>query len=248
MLILGIETSTAATSVSFWSQQGRVAGMTLVRDRGHVEFLMPAVLQTARLADVSIDQLTGVAVGLGPGLFTSLRVGVATAKTLAQTLEVPIVGVSSLDLLAFSVRFTPKLICACVDARRGEVFAAFYRKGPGGLRRLNEYLAWEPKALAAEAMGHGERLLFVGNGAAVYPDAFGGVGEVAAGGTQFPRAEALCELAALRFQREETTPVALVEPLYVRRSDAEINWERRGVVIERPDRVKMSKKVLEGRS
>ena len=151
MLILGIETSTAATSVSFWSQHGRVAGMTLVRDRGHVEFLMPAILQTATLADVSIDQLTGVAVGLGPGLFTSLRVGVATAKTLAQTLEVPIVGVSSLDLLAFSVRFTPKLICACVDARRGEVFAAFYRKGPGGLRRLNEYLAWEPKSLAAEA-------------------------------------------------------------------------------------------------
>ena len=248
MLILGIETSTAATSVSLWSQQGRVAGTTLVRDRGHVEFLMPAILQTAELAGVSFDQLTGVAVGLGPGLFTSLRVGVATAKTLAQTLDVPIVGVSSLDLLAFSVRFTPKLICACVDARRGEVFAAFYRKALGGLRRINEYLAWEPKSLAAEASAYGERVLFVGNGAEVYPDAFGGIGEVASGGTQFPRAEALCELAALRFQRQETTPVGFVEPLYVRLSDAEINWERRGVLIERPDRVKISKKVLDGRS
>jgi tRNA threonylcarbamoyladenosine biosynthesis protein TsaB len=248
MLILGIETSTAATSVSLWSEQGRVAGTTLVRDRGHVEFLMPAIMQTAKLADVSFDQLTGIAVGLGPGLFTSLRVGVATAKTLAQTLEVPIVGVSSLDLLAFSVRFTSKLICACVDARRGEVFAAFYRRSAGGLRRLNEYLAWEPKSLAAEASAHGERVLFVGNGPAVYPDELGAIGEVATGGTQFPRAEVLCELAALRFQRQETTPVALVEPLYVRRSDAEINWERRGVVIERPDRVKISKKVLEGRS
>jgi len=248
MLILGIETSTAATSVSLWSQQGRVAGTTLVRDRGHVEFLMPAILQTAELAGVSFDQLTGVAVGLGPGLFTSLRVGVATAKTLAQTLDVPIVGVASLDLLAFSVRFTSKLICACVDARRGEVFAAFYRKAPGGLRRINEYLAWEPKSLAAEAIAHGERVLFVGNGAEVYADAFGGIGEVAGGGTQFPRAEALCELAALRFQRQETIPVGLVEPLYVRLSDAEINWERRGVLIERPDRVRISKKVLEGRS
>src|SRR5207302_886655 len=248
MLILGIETSTGASSVSFWSDRGRVGGMTVARERGHVEFLMPAVLRTAELAGVSIDRLTGVAVGLGPGLFTSLRVGVATAKTLAQTLDVPIVGISSLDLLAFSVRFTSQLICACVDARRGEVFAAFYRKGPGGLRRLNEYLAWDPKSLAAEAVGHGERLLLVGNGAEVYPDAFAGIGEVATGGSQFPRAEVLCELAALRFQRQETIPVALVEPLYVRRSDAEINWERRGVVIERPDRVKISKKVLEGRS
>jgi len=248
MLILGIETSTAATSVSFWSQQGRVAGTTLVRDRGHVEFLMPAIMQTAALAEVSLDRLTGVAVGLGPGLFTSLRVGVATAKTLAQMLDIPIVGVSSLDLLAFSVRFTPKLICACVDARRREVFAAFYRRVPGGLRRLNEYLAWEPKSLAAEALAHGERVLLVGNGAAIYPDELGGIGEIATGGTQFPRAEALCELAALRFERGETTPVALVEPRYVRRSDAEINWDRRGVVIERPDRVMISKKVMEGRS
>jgi tRNA threonylcarbamoyladenosine biosynthesis protein TsaB len=248
MLILGIETSTNATSVSFWSERGRVAGTTIARERGHVEFLMPAIMQSANLADVSLDQLTGVAVGLGPGLFTSLRVGVATAKTLAQVLQVPIVGLSSLDLLAYNVRFTPKLICACADARRGEVFAAFYRRAPGTVHRLNDYLAWEPKPLAAEAIARGEEVLFVGNGALVYGDELGGVGEVATGATQYPRAEALCELAAPRFAREETTTVALVEPMYVRRSDAEINWERRGVVIKRPDRVRISKKAMEGRA
>jgi tRNA threonylcarbamoyladenosine biosynthesis protein TsaB len=248
MLILGIETSTNATSVSFWSERGRVAGTTIARERGHVEFLMPAILQSAHLAGVSLDQLTGVAVGLGPGLFTSLRVGVATAKTLAQVLQIPIVGLSSLDLLAYNVRFTPKLVCACVDARRGEVFAAFYRQAPGSIHRLTDHLAWEPKALAAEAIARGEEVLFVGNGALVYGDELGGIGEVATGATQYPRAEALCELAAPRFAREETTLVALVEPMYVRRSDAEINWERRGVVIKRPDRVRISKKAMEGRA
>jgi tRNA threonylcarbamoyladenosine biosynthesis protein TsaB len=247
MLILGIETSTAATSVSFWSQRGRVAGTTVARERGHVEFLMPAIMQTAKLADVSLDEVTGIAVGLGPGLFTSLRVGVATAKTLAQVLQVPIAGVSSLDLLAFSVRFTPKLICACVDARRGEVFSAFYRHAPGGVHRLSDYAAWEPKALTVEVIERAEDVLFVGNGALVYHDELGEIGEVATGGSQYPRAEALCELAAPRFEREETTPVAFVEPLYVRKSDAEINWERRGVVIKRPDRVRISKKAMEGR-
>jgi len=82
----------------------------------------------------------------------------------------------------------------------------------------------------------------------VYHDELGEIGEVATGSSQYPRAEALCELAAPVFAREETTPLVLLEPLYVRRSDAEINWERRGVVIKRPDRVRISKKAMEGRA
>jgi tRNA threonylcarbamoyladenosine biosynthesis protein TsaB len=248
MLILGIETSTAASTISFWSERGRVAGSTVARERGHVEFLIPAITQTAGLGGVSLDEVTGVAVGLGPGLFTSLRVGVATAKTLAQVLGVPVAGIPSLDLLAFNVRFSPKLICACVDAKRGEVFAAFYRKAPHGIHRLSDYAAWEPKALAAETIGRDDDVLLVGNGALVYHAELGEIGEVAFGATQYPRAEALCELAAPMIDRGDTTPLMLLEPLYVRRSDAEINWERRGVVIKRPDRVKISKKASEGRA
>ena len=248
MLLLGIETSTTASSVSFWSERGRVGGTTVARERGHVEFLMPAIMQTADLAGVALDQITGVAVGIGPGLFTSLRIGVGTAKALAQVLGVPIVGIPSLDLLAFNVRFTPKLICACVDAKRGEVFAAFYRHTAHGIHRLSDHAAWEPKALAAEAIGRDEDVLLVGNGALVYHGELGEIGEVASGATQYPRAEALCEMAAGMIDRGEATPLMLLEPLYVRRSDAEINWERRGVVIKRPDRVKISKKALEGRA
>ena len=185
-----------------------------------------------------MNDVTGIAVGLGPGLFTAMRVGIATAKTLAQVLEVPIVGISSLDLLAYNVRFTQKTICAAVDAKRGEVFAAFY----DGATRLDDYRPWKPKDLATEAKSRGQ-VLFVGNGALVY-DELADAGEVSGGGSQFPRAEALCELAAPRFAQGDVMPLDMIEPLYVRRSDAEINWESRGVKIQRPDRVRISKKAM----
>lgn len=244
MLILGIETSTAVSSVALWSREGPVAGALLGHGRHHVEFLVPAIERMCADAGSSMDRVTGVAVGLGPGLFTSMRVGIATAKTIAQALTVPVVGISSLDLIAFGVRFSPKLICACTDAHRGEVFAAFYRKVPGGVERVSDYGAWTPDALAAEVVARDEETLFAGNGAMTYMDVLGRLdkAEVARGGTQYPRADALCELAIPRLEREEFEPVFSLEPLYIRKSDAEIKWEERGVTIERPNRVKIPKK------
>ena len=80
-----------------------------------------------------------MAVSLGPGLFTGMRVGVATAKALAQALSVPICGMPSLDLVAYEVRYSPRTICVALDARRGEVFTAFYRSSPGGIQRMTPW-------------------------------------------------------------------------------------------------------------
>src|ERR1700752_4670987 len=120
MLILGIETSTPVSSVAIGSEQGIVASMSLSRGRGHAEFLVPAIRHIADQAGVKMGSLAGIAVGVGPGLFTGMRVGAATAKTMAQALRIPVVGTPSIDLLAYGVRYTPRLICAAVDARRGE--------------------------------------------------------------------------------------------------------------------------------
>jgi len=240
MLVLGIETSTAVSSVALWDRNGPVAGMAHGRARGHVEFLMPAVAQMVEPSG-GLSKVTAIAVGLGPGLFTSMRVGVVTAKSLAQGLRVPIVGISSLDALGFQARFTSRLICACVDAKRGELFAAFYRRVPGGVKREGDHQAWDPDELAAELIARDEEVLFVGDGAHVYPALKVERAEVAGGASRFPRADAIIELAMPRIEREEFTPVEQVEPLYVRKSDAEIKWEERGVVIERPDRIKIRK-------
>ena len=243
MLVLGIETSTAVSSVALGTERGIVAAAQVSRGKGHAEFLVPAIKYISDEAAVSLTSIAGVAVGLGPGLFTGMRVGVATAKAIAQALRVPIVGIPSLDLLAYGVRHSPRLICAAVDARRGEVFSAFYRQVPGGVQRLSEYVVWPPERLASEVQARSEETLFVGNGALVYrallPHARS---EHASVSQAFPAAPALVELALPRFMREDTDPLLDLEPLYVRKTDAEIAWEKRGVVILRPDRVKIPKR------
>ena len=246
MLVLGIETSTPVSSVALGSDQGIVASALLGRGKSHEEFLVPAVRFILDEAEVELRQLAGMAVGVGPGLFTGMRVGVATAKTMAQALRIPIVGIPSLDLLAYSVRHTSRLICAAVDARRGEVFSAFYRQVPGGVQRLSEYVAWRPERLAAEVQGRSQEVLFVGNGALVYKDKLTAArAEFASSAHAFPTAASLVELALPRFIREDTDPLLELEPLYVRKTDAEIAWERQGVVIKRPDRVKIPKRGTE---
>lgn len=243
MLVLGIETSTAVSSVALGTEQGTVGSAQVSRGKGHAEFLVPAIRYIAGEADVQMRSVAGVAVGLGPGLFTGMRVGVATAKSIAQALRVPIVGIPSLDLLAYGVRYTPRLICTAVDARRGEVFTAFYRQVPGGVQRISDYVAWPPERLAGEVEARGEETLFVGNGALVYRDRLPHARvEHASLSQAFPTAAALVELALPRFVREDTDRLLELEPLYVRKTDAEIAWETRGVVILRPDRVKIPKK------
>jgi tRNA threonylcarbamoyladenosine biosynthesis protein TsaB len=247
MLVLGIETSTAVTSVAIGSEQGIIASALLGRGKGHEQFLVPAIRFIHEEAEIPPQQLAGIAVGLGPGLFTGMRVGVATAKTMAQALRVPIVGIPSLDLLAYAVRHSPRLICACVDARRREVFSAFYRQVPGGVQRLSDYVVWPPERLAAEVEARGEDVLFVGNGALVYRDRITAKRSEYASPTQaFPTAAALVELALPRFVREDSDPLLELEPLYVRKTDAEIAWDRQGVVIHRPDRVKIPKRKEKG--
>jgi tRNA threonylcarbamoyladenosine biosynthesis protein TsaB len=242
MLVLGIETSTAVSSVALGNEQGIVASSLLGRGKGHEQFLVPAIRFLLDQAAISMRQVAGIAVGVGPGLFTGMRVGVATAKAMAQSLRVPVVGIPSLDLLAYAVRHSQRLICACVDARRGEVFSAFYRQVPGGVQRLSEYVAWPPARLAGEIQARSEEVLFVGNGALVYRDLLTGArAEFASASHAFPNAQALVELAIPRFLREDTDPLLELEPLYVRKTDAEIAWERQGVVIKRPDRVKIPK-------
>ena len=112
--------------------------------------MTPALEQLLRWTDLDLSQVGGIAVGIGPGLFTGLRVGVETAKTLAQVLHVPIVGITSLDALAYAVRTTHKRIAAVIDGRRGEVFFAVYRSVPGGVVRETEQVVITPDRLVAE--------------------------------------------------------------------------------------------------
>ena len=233
MIVLGFDTATHATAVGLRLRDGRTLEARDDPDArahpGHATRLLALAAELLAEAGLRWSALDRIAVGVGPGRFTGLRVGIATAKALAQTLRLPMIGVSSLDLLAFRVRYTNRLIVAVLDARRGEVFYAFYRQVPGGAQRLSDYTLGKPEDLAWELLAKGEECLVVGDGALRYPSVFAEVARTEFGemGTAYPSAAALVELAHPQAIREEFVPSWELRPLYLRKADAEINWETR---------------------
>ncbi len=230
MIVLGIDTSTSQTSVALGSEQGTIAAAFLSTGQSHHEAVTPAVDHITRWSGTPLSHIGGVAVCIGPGLFTGLRVGIQTGKSIAQVLSVPMVALTSLDVLAFAVRYTRRVICAAVDARRHEVFFALYRPAPGGVTRTTEYMVGTPATLAAELEARAEDVLLVGDGAMRYRRELESVGshvDFASPALAYPNAAALVELSIPRFHREEFDRVADVVPLYLRKSDAEIAWDKR---------------------
>src|ERR687897_3875102 len=229
MIVVAIETSTPQTSVAIGSDRQIVGNISLA-GQARQEAVTPALDQLLEWTGVRLSQVGGIAVGIGPGLFTGLRVGVETAKTLAQVLAVPIVGITSLDALAFSVRHTHRLIVAVIDGRRREVFFAIYRALPGGVVRGTEYTVGTPDHLCAELETVPGEMLAVGDGAILYRNQLEGLGsrvEFASTIRAHPEAAALVELAVPRFLREEHDRLHDVVPMYLRKSDAEIAWDNR---------------------
>jgi tRNA threonylcarbamoyladenosine biosynthesis protein TsaB len=230
VLVLGIETSTRQTTVALGNEQGIVAGTLLARGRPSHEAVIPSLQHLLRWSDLPLSAIGGVAVGLGPGLFTGMRVGIASARTLAQALSLPIVGMASLDVLAFPARYSRRLICAAIDAKRGEVFFAFYRPVPGGVARETDFRVAPPDRLLAELEARREDVLVVGGGGLVYRRHLERAGshiEFASAALASPSASALVELAIPRFEREDFDRLYDVKPLYMRKSDAEIAWDQR---------------------
>ena len=229
MLILGIESATAQVGVAIGGHEGVLASAHSARDRRHAESLTPQIKFVCEQARVELSEIGCVAVDVGPGLFTGLRVGIASAMAVAHGLGVPMIGVSSLDLGAFAVEHSRRLIVPCYDARRGEVFSAGYRSVPGGVQRVSDPLVSTPDELAAELMAGSDDVLMVGDGGERYRDQFSGIShlEFAGTGLQFPSARSLVELAHPRALREEFVQPNEIEPMYLRLPDAEINWKTR---------------------
>ncbi len=226
MLILGIETATPQVGCALGSHEGVLASFHVAHKRRHVEILVPAIKFMCLQAGVALGDIAVVAVDVGPGLFSGLRVGVATAKALAHALRISTIGICSLDLLAFPVRRTNRLIVPAIDARRGELFYAFYRQVPGGVQRLSGHQLGSAEDLVSELVARNEACLVVGDGALRYREHFEGVSgcELGDATSAHPSAASLVELAHPRALREEFVAPSELQPLYLRKSDAEINW------------------------
>ena len=209
MLILAIETATESVGVALGGRDGVLASVTIARGRRHGETLAPAIQFACRHAGVELPDLDAVAVDIGPGLFTGMRVGIASAKALAMALDIPVVPV--------------------VDARKGEVFWSMHRSDSEGVTALGEPSIGSVDDLLAALGERGQHALCLGDGAHRHADALRDGADCAISDERHPSAEVLVTIGARRALREDWSTADLVAPLYLRRPDAEINWETREV-------------------
>jgi tRNA threonylcarbamoyladenosine biosynthesis protein TsaB len=231
---VAIETATETVGVAVRTPEGVEAAFALTGRRRHVETLTPALEHLLDQVGLAPGDLGVVAVDIGPGLFTGLRVGVAAAKGLAQALDIGVVCATSLDILTAAAAEAGQrgVVLACVDARRGEVFAAARELDQGG-RTVAEPLApalWAPGDLAA-ALGRlaAAPVYAVGDGAQRYREVLAQTSGVCivTPALSFPPPSTLLRVALARLvQGEAPVDAASVVPLYMREADAKSNFAR----------------------
>jgi tRNA threonylcarbamoyladenosine biosynthesis protein TsaB len=229
VLILGISTSTSRVGCAIGGHEGILGAVYSSRGKRHAETLTPAIEFLCRQTRVDLKDLGAVAVDVGPGMFTGLRVGIAAAKALAHARQLPMVGIPSLDLLAFQPRFSSRRIVCAIDAGRGEIFHAHYRQVPGGVQRITEPAVGSAEELASHLTEVDEPVLLTGDGALRYRSTFAGIPKIELGdsGVAHPSAGSLVQLAHAKALREDFVTPAELTPLYLRKPDAEIHWTTR---------------------
>lgn len=220
VLVLAFDTATTAVTVALqeWApgEGSRLRAAAHTVDRRHAELLAPSIAEVLARGGAVRTDISAIAVGVGPGPYTGLRVGLATAHALGTALRLPVHGVCTLDAIAWaSGRDTPFVVAT--DARRKEVYWARYDSARS---RAGDVAVGPPDEVVAAAPG----LPVLGEGAALYPEVLG-----AAAGPPLPTAAALAELAVTRLSGAAGPPLLAPKPLYLRRPDARAPGVRKKV-------------------
>ena len=195
--------------------------------------IMPAIQGILKKAGLTLAKLDGFAVGLGPGSFTSLRVGLATVKGLAFALKKPVVGIPSLDVLALNLAGDGQ-ICVVCDAKRNMVYACLYQKKGDALKRKSKYLLADIKDVLSASRQRGRikgDVTFVGDGVPLLREAIekaAGIKARFAGEKQmYPQARHLATLALKRFEAKDCDAAETLVPLYLYPEDCQVQKSKK---------------------
>jgi len=216
MRVLAVETSSLAGGVALLDDERLVAEYLLDVSVTHSERLMSAVDRVLADARWTARELTGLAVAIGPGSFTGLRIAVSTVKGLALALDLPIAAVPTLDGMAAALPWAALPVCPVLDARKGEVYASRYRWDGRAMQREWEYLALSPEELADRLT---EPVILAGDGAASIRSPHA---RLVPPPRRLPSPACVGTLGVDRLRRGETVGAAALAPLYLRPSEAEL--------------------------
>ena len=173
------------------------------------------------------SDIGALAVDIGPGLFTGMRVGLATAKALGSSFDVPIVPLTSLEVLAHSERHDDGVIASVIDARKGQIFFQFFRSEGDAVRGVSEPVCGDVDDLVAALNDRGQDALCLGDGAHRYREALLDGPRCTIGEARYPSASTLASLAERETRRENWVEPIDLRALYLREPDALINWSTR---------------------
>lgn len=225
MIWLGIETSNKPLSIAIVKDGQVLFEIVQNTNLTHSVTCMPAIEEAFRQADLRPAEIDAIAVSEGPGSYTGLRIGVTIAKTLAWTLKKPLVGVSSLKVLASNAGLYGGIICPMFDARRKNVYAAVYQGDDLNTLMPEQHISLEE--LLKQLKEYDEPILFVGMDTVKFKEeilsVLGGHAKFVPPSLQLPRASKLIELAG----KEPLPPLETIHsfvPKYHRMAEAEAKW------------------------
>lgn len=228
MKILGIESSSLVASAAIAADGVTTAEYTVNFKKTHSQTLLPMIDEIVRMLELDLGTIDGIAVSGGPGSFTGLRIGSATAKGLGLALNKPLIHVPTVDAMAYNLYGASALICPMMDARRNQVYTGLYRFEQD-FQVVKAQCAMDLDALIQELNTRGERVIFLGDGVPVYERKLSEnmtvPYDLAPAHVNRQRAASVAALGAVYFERGMTESAADHAPDYLRKSQAERELE-----------------------
>lgn len=230
MKVLGIDTSTMATSISVVEDNKLICEYTINTKKTHSQKLMPMIENMMQMSDLSVKDIDMVAICIGPGSFTGLRISMATAKAISHVRNLPIVAVNSLEILAANMNLCDKKICSILDAQRSQVYTAKYKFEGNELIEIENIDVLEIEDLLRDLSDTGEEWILVGEAVYKYEEKIKDINniKIPAPSHNVTKASSLCSLAIDKYNKNiDIYDCYTINPMYIRKSQAEVQYDEK---------------------
>ena len=230
MKVLGIDTSSNATSIAVIEDNKLICEYTVNTKTTHSQKLMPMIENMLSMSGINIKEIDAIAICIGPGSFTGLRIGMATAKAISHVNNLPIIGVNSLEILAGNMDLCNKKICSILDAQRNQVYTGRYKFENGSIVEIQQVDVVEIENLLEEISKDNDEWILVGEAVYKYEDKIKEIKniDIPAPSHNVTKASSLCSIAMEKYNNNVDIHNCYdINPMYIRKSQAEVQYEEK---------------------
>lgn len=230
MKILGIDTSTMAANVAVLEDDKLICEYTINTKKTHSQKLMPMIENMLKLSDLDIKEIDAIAICVGPGSFTGLRIGMATVKAMAHVNNIPLIGVNSLEILGANMDLCNRNICSILDAQRNQVYMNKYILKDDKITELEEISIKPIDELLEEISSSNEDWVLVGEAVYKYKEKIEEISNITipSPANNITKASTLCFVARDKMlANDQVYNCYNINPMYIRKSQAEEQYEEK---------------------